>query len=430
MTMRFLPHTAGFGVLLCLLGTIGGARGQETKGFCPDGAAWSQNCLATWNTKTGDYWSEMHGSTGAVCTPSPTRVPPHRQSPISLVPPSVSAPPIGFWNTADVGINRELKNTGHSVKLDLDAPTRSIVFGGQTYKLSELHFHYPSEHIWDGERFALELHLVHANPTGKAVVAVLIRKRDGDQPNAALDALFGKMLSTKDKTEAQAKDTSLIQLVMVDTAKLTAILPANKSYVTYPGSLTTPDCDENVTWLVLTTPIEASQAQIDKFKNAISYDHPFQVNARPWAPNNNRVVIFTSRPNPATRNLIFVKGPGAEPIAEAPGWRLRAPGASYMDFQFTLAQVPPNGLKLRMRHISSTAWPKVGYSPINITMLNKNPPIKANYDVSASAGGSRDYQQQSFTIPAGQLQPNQNTLRVALQPGARTHYWIEWLVIE
>ena len=337
-----------------------------------------------------------------------------------------------------------LKNTGHSVELSLTPPVRSIVFGGQAYNLAQVHFHYPSEHIFNGERFALELHLVHATDdnTKRAVVGVFIR---AGANNPALDALFGQMTSTAGMTDEAAKEAAS-KSVSVDNDKLNGILPGNKSYVTYPGSLTTPTgsngCDENVTWLVLTTPITASQTQIDKFKGAISYNHPLiQVNARPWQAATSRsvsgwsstasTVNFTSRPNPALQNVNFIKGPGAEPIAEAPGWRLRAPGTSHMDFQFNVAgPVPQNGLKLTMRHISSTNWPQVGFSPIDITVNNRNPAIKANYDVSASAGGSRDYQHQQFVIPAAQLQTGQNTLRVTLQRGARTHYWIEWLVIE
>jgi len=62
-------------------------------------------------------------------------------------------------------------------------------------------------------------------------------------------------------------------------------LPANHSFYTFPGSLTTPPCSENVTWLVLTKPMTLSKEQIEKFA-AIYPD-----NARPVQPLNGRSVL-------------------------------------------------------------------------------------------------------------------------------------------
>ncbi|HIP26877.1 MAG TPA: carbonic anhydrase family protein, partial [Flavobacteriaceae bacterium] len=47
------------------------------------------------------------------------------------------------------------------------------------------------------------------------------------------------------------------------------ILPDNKSYYYYSGSLTTPPCTEIVNWYVLKTPLEASKEQIEKFSNIL-----------------------------------------------------------------------------------------------------------------------------------------------------------------
>lgn len=55
----------------------------------------------------------------------------------------------------------------------------------------------------------------------------------------------------------------------VDPEKL---LPKNKSYWTYLGSLTTPPCTESVTWIVFKEPIEVSPEQLDKFRGLRCYD--------------------------------------------------------------------------------------------------------------------------------------------------------------
>ena len=60
------------------------------------------------------------------------------------------------------------------------------------------------------------------------------------------------------------------------------------NYYRYDGSLTTPPCSEGVKWIVLTTPIEMSEAQIAAFK-AIIHD-----NNRPVQPLNGRKLLVNS----------------------------------------------------------------------------------------------------------------------------------------
>ena len=62
------------------------------------------------------------------------------------------------------------------------------------------------------------------------------------------------------------------------------MLPANKDYYRFNGSLTTPPCSEGVRWMVMKNPVEASEAQINKFHSTFHGDtnRPVQpINARP-----------------------------------------------------------------------------------------------------------------------------------------------------
>ena len=45
----------------------------------------------------------------------------------------------------------------------------------------------------------------------------------------------------------------------------TGLLPQDRGYDTYTGSLTTPPCTEDVTWFVLKRPQRVSQGQADAF---------------------------------------------------------------------------------------------------------------------------------------------------------------------
>lgn len=46
------------------------------------------------------------------------------------------------------------------------------------------------------------------------------------------------------------------------TLDIMAMLPEDKTYVTYEGSLTTPPCSEGLLWHVFTTPVTISLEQV------------------------------------------------------------------------------------------------------------------------------------------------------------------------
>ena len=74
---------------------------------------------------------------------------------------------------------------------------------------------------------------------------------------------------------------------MVDGVKINAadLLPADHGFYRFPGSLTTPICNEGVQWYLMRHPIEMSKAQIAKYKK---YYHD---TARPLQHLNNRPLV-------------------------------------------------------------------------------------------------------------------------------------------
>ena len=311
-------RAAGLACLLCLPGMVSEARAQT----CPAETGfrtgleleegWNRSPPEIWCKRTGDYWNNMIKEVVADTSKKQLCENGSLQSPIALsTPPSDDAGlgPIQFNYFGKPGepfptTDRELRNTGHTVELSLDqAPTRSIVFGGRTYQLKQVHFHYPSEHVLDGERFALELHFVHdlvpdrlnPNESGRAVVAVFYRRTYQEQSH--LVRAFGRMTNAEGaKTDAAGAKTT----IPVSSDTIVSLLPATKSYLTYQGSLTTPTgangCDENVTWLILTHPQYATHNQIHRFRTAISYDQRrVKVNARPYITSAGTVRTSTDR---------------------------------------------------------------------------------------------------------------------------------------
>jgi len=64
------------------------------------------------------------------------------------------------------------------------------------------------------------------------------------------------------------------------------LLPANRDYYRYNGSLTTPPCTEGVRWVVMKQPMTISKEQLEAFKTTLGFD-----NNRPVQPVNARPVL-------------------------------------------------------------------------------------------------------------------------------------------
>jgi carbonic anhydrase len=114
-------------------------------------------------------------------------------------------------------------------------------------------------------------HLVHKNAEGQlAVVGVLFKL---GKTNPALAKVFAAMPS-------QAGDNKLL----AESFDASDLLPAQRGYYAFMGSLTTPPCSEGVRWQVLKTPVELSRAQLEAFRRL------YPMNARPVQPLNGRKI--------------------------------------------------------------------------------------------------------------------------------------------
>ncbi len=165
----------------------------------------------------------------------------------------------------------EILNNGHAIQVNVKDGS-SIVIDGITFHLKQFHFHTPSENNINGKSFPLEAHFVHASDNGElAVVAVMYN--EGEE-NKALAELWAKMpMHPGDKSAIDAKS-------------LAALLPQDKDYYRFNGSLTTPPCTEGVRWIVLKKPLTLSKEQVEKFAKTMG--HP---NNRPVQPVNARVIL-------------------------------------------------------------------------------------------------------------------------------------------
>jgi len=174
---------------------------------------------------------------------------------------------IGFNYKAGAG---EVVNNGHTIQVNL-ADAGSAKFAAGDYQLLQFHFHTPSEEKVDGKNFPMVAHLVHKSAAGGlGVVGIMFKE---GKENAALKSVFEAM-PVKEGGMSALKG----KLDPVD------LLPADKGYYAFKGSLTTPPCSEGVAWHVLKQPVELSKAQIEAFRKL------YKMNARPVQPLNGRKV--------------------------------------------------------------------------------------------------------------------------------------------
>lgn len=169
--------------------------------------------------------------------------------------------------------NMNIIDNGHTIQVNNNTGLSSITYKGDKYTFAQFHFHCSSEHTINGAFAPMELHLVHKSSTGSLLVlGVFLQK--GGTANPVLDKVFNHFPA---KTE-EVDSTS-------ESIDLTGLLPADKKYYTYIGSLTTPPCSQGVDFILFKQPMMISDAQYDKFK--AKYDH----NHRPVQPINNRIVF-------------------------------------------------------------------------------------------------------------------------------------------
>ncbi|MEI9994558.1 MAG: carbonic anhydrase family protein [Rhizomicrobium sp.] len=154
----------------------------------------------------------------------------------------------------------DVYNDGHTIKVAPLRVTYETMYDGKTYKLSEFHFHHPAEHqVANAPPPApqMEVHFVNKNADGTAVVFGVFVDAGGQNP------AFATVM------RAAPLQPGVHVVVHIDPSEL---LPADHHYWMYMGSLTTPDYDQVVRWIVLKHHVRVDQPSIDKFASIFPND--------------------------------------------------------------------------------------------------------------------------------------------------------------
>ncbi len=161
-------------------------------------------------------------------------------------------------------------NNGHTIQVNIP-PGNFLTVGDNKYELLQFHFHAPSEEAINGKKANMVAHFVHKTPSGALGVIGVLLVVGKSNPDYA--PVFAHMPKAKEKITVD--DLSL---------DLAALLPSDRGYYNFAGSLTTPPCSEGVNWMVMRNPVVLGSKQILAFRKI------FMVNARPLQPTNGREI--------------------------------------------------------------------------------------------------------------------------------------------
>eukprot|EP00057_Strongylocentrotus_purpuratus_P002927 XP_003725538.1 PREDICTED: putative carbonic anhydrase 3 [Strongylocentrotus purpuratus] len=239
-----------------------------------------------------EFWKDIDGS---FCDGS-------SQSPINIVTKwtrEIERAPFNL-QSYDTTIDATVENNGHALEIEVSKMPGEghydVTGGGLsgTFRAVQFHFHFGSnsmqgsEHTIDGERYPAEMHIVHydtayssvseavKNKGGIAVLGFFLEVDDDD--NSALDIILDQASNlVRPHTHQEMAGFTLSNLLPSSLDK----------FWRYDGSLTTPLCNEVVTWTLFEDTIKISNNQLNITRTLMSdaideagYEMPMENNFR------------------------------------------------------------------------------------------------------------------------------------------------------
>uniref|UniRef100_A0A672L6D7 Carbonic anhydrase n=1 Tax=Sinocyclocheilus grahami TaxID=75366 RepID=A0A672L6D7_SINGR len=224
-----------------------------------------------------------------------------RQSPINIITRKVKHDPkltSFIFDGHEKVFNMSVENHGHSVAFYCGQPKSVRLRGGglpATYKAVQFHLHWGendgqgSEHSVDGERYPMELHIVHIKEKYGSLGDAL-NDSTGVAVTSGQNKQLDRVIEALGKVRYEGELLFKITCCFLFFISLSIQLSNKLSYHRYLGSLTTPGCDQAVVWTVFqqTLPISKKQLLFGTEKPMTGVFRPVQ--------NLNGRVVYTSVP--------------------------------------------------------------------------------------------------------------------------------------
>ncbi len=250
----------------------------------------------------------------------------------------------------------DIQNNGHTIQVNYDEGS-SVMIDGEAYNLLQFHFHAASENTLAGVQTPLEVHFVHANESGGlAVIGVMVEEGSA---NEAYAEIFDNM----PEDAGASWEFDRIVLNAMD------LMPSEKTYHRFDGSLTTPPCSEGVKWHVLNNTIEMSAEQIGQFTTI------YNNNFRPIQAMNARDFIAVQEMAASEEKVEW----GYEGETAAVNW-----GTLSNKYAACSAGMEQSPINIPAGAPTNPANLMFDYNESALNIFNNGHTIQANYDAGSS----------------------------------------------
>ncbi|XP_017771738.1 PREDICTED: carbonic anhydrase 7-like [Nicrophorus vespilloides] len=224
----------------------------------------------------------------------------------------------GYFELPD---SMEMMSDGHSIVLSTKQPFAPSISGGplkHEYRLHSLHFHWGSEnnrgseHTINGVSAGMEIHAVHVQDgytfeeakQKVGAICVVGYFVEVYQPmifekHRNLDA-FKIITEEFEYLQGVNQGHNLTRHFPLKNL----LVPFRDEYVTYAGSLTTPDYNEVVIWIVSPYTIKISPKQMERFRALVPELVDDNDNFRPTQPLNGRSVYLARCGYPMSERIL------------------------------------------------------------------------------------------------------------------------------
>jgi len=244
----------------------------------PVGAYAPGRGASSWNYRTGNN-NPANGPVGPAswATIAPAGTLPF-ESPINLTGPTIDLSRVLSINY-NPAVPRAIVNNGSQIQTQFSttAGADTITLGGQTFALSNFHYHVPGENQVIGTTYPMEEHFVNVSAAGATTVLAVFLQEGAH--NNALDPILNAATASLTRSGSSTTIATPIDFA--------GLLPTSAQGYYYQGSLTTPPLSQVVNWLVFATPITLDAAQLAQ-SEAVANAAGFLPNARPRQPLDGR----------------------------------------------------------------------------------------------------------------------------------------------
>jgi carbonic anhydrase len=157
----------------------------------------------------------------------------------------------------------EIVNDGKHIDAEFATTTQnSVTYQGEVYNLKGFHFHADSEHTFNGQDLASEIHLVHQSSSGKLlVVGRLIEEVPSG--TSGIDPQLSSFFQTLQTQKPNL--TTINSPVSGGNIDPSLFISGSSQVYNYGGSLTTPPYSE-ATWVVAADTLKVSATDISNFQ--------------------------------------------------------------------------------------------------------------------------------------------------------------------